>query len=131
MQLCYDTIVSNQFTHPWTDEEIDFPRRNIHRLTYKQMGEIINRSPSSIQSKIRYLPFQQKIKKHPVDSNFFKKWSPEMAYVLGFIGADGNICHSGRAYTLHIACDDKDIIQKIKYVLTYKGAYSSKVQAKW
>lgn len=111
----------NQYNRPWTPEEINFLKENIHKLTYKQMGPTINRSPSSIQSKIRYLPFQQKIKKHPVDSNFFKTWSPEMTYVLGFIGADGNICHSGRAHTLHIACDDKDVIEKIKVVLKYEG----------
>lgn len=95
-------------------------------MTYKQMGVVINRSPSSIQSKIRYLPFQQKVKKHSVNSDFFKSWSPDMAYVLGFIAADGNICHSGRAHTLHVACDDKDVIEKIKSVLKYAGPIHEK-----
>jgi len=85
------------------------------------MSIVLQRSPSSIQSKIRYLPYNQKVKKHPVNSDFFKLWSPEMAYVLGFIAADGNICHSGSAHTLHIASDDVDIIEKIKIVLEYKG----------
>lgn len=115
-------MVPNQITHPWTPEEIDFLKNSIRKLTYKQMSKfLIKRSPASIQSKIRYLPFQQKVKKHPVNSHFFKKWSPEMAYVLGFIAADGNICHSGRSHTLHIACDDKDVIEKIRRVLQYKG----------
>lgn len=122
MQLCYCTIVPNQTTHPWTSNEIEFLKDNIGKLTYKQMSKLlINRSSASIQSKIRYLPFQQKIKKHPVNSHFFKSWSPRMAYVLGFIGADGNICHSGRAHTLHIACDDKDIIETIKNIMEYEG----------
>ena len=111
----------NQFTKPWTNNEIEFLRSNIGKMTYKNMGEFINRSYSSIQSKIRYLPFQKKVKKHLVNSNFFKSWSPEMSYVLGFIAADGNICHSGRAHTLHIACDDRDVIEKIKKVLDYSG----------
>lgn len=111
----------NQISHPWTTVEIDFLRNNIGKLTYKEMGVKINRSYSSIQSKIRYLPFQKKVKKYQVNSDFFKKWSPQMAYVLGFIGADGNICHSGKAHTLHIACDDQDIIEKIKIVLNYSG----------
>ena len=116
----------NQITHPWTDGEINFLKQNIGKLTYKQMGEVIHRSPASIQSKIRFLPFQQKVKKHPVNSHFFKVWSPKMAYVLGFIAADGNICHSGRAHTLHIACDDQDIIEKIKSVIEYKGPIHQK-----
>lgn len=120
--------MSNQFSHPWTKEEIEFLRANIGKLTYIQMGTLINRSYSSIQSKIRYLPFQKKIKKHGVNSDFFKKWTPEMAYVLGFTAADGNICHSGQAHTLHIASDDRDIIEKIKKVLTYSGPIHEKVR---
>ncbi len=94
---------------------------NIGKLTYEKMGKLINRSYSSIQSKIRYLPFKKKIKKHGVNYNFFKNWSPEMSYILGFIAADGNICHSGMAHTLHIASDDKDVIEKIKRALDYCG----------
>lgn len=111
----------NQFSHPWTKEEVEFVRINIGKLTYEKIGSHIHRSYSSIQSKIRYLPFQKKIKKHSVNFNYFKKWSREMSYVTGFIAADGNVCHSGNAHTLHIACDDKDVIQKIKNVLSYSG----------
>jgi hypothetical protein len=108
----------NQFSHPWTKKDIEFIRSNIGKLTYKEIGSHIHRSYSSIQSKVRYLPFQKKIKKYSVNFNYFKKWSREMSYVLGFIAADGNICHSGNAHTLHIACDDRDVIQKIKAALS-------------
>jgi len=120
--------VPNQFTHPWKTKEINFLKENITTLTYKQMATIIDHSPNSIQSKIRSLPIQKKINKHKVNSNFFKTWSPDMTYVLGFIGADGNICHSGRAHVLHIACDDKDIIEKIKMVLSYEGPIYQKAR---
>lgn len=116
----------NQFTHPWTSQEIELLKENIGKLTYKEMGTFINRTPASIQSKIRFLPFQQKVKKHLVNSGFFKTWSAEMAYVLGFIAADGNICHSGRAHMLQIACDDRDIIEKTKKVLEYQGPIHQK-----
>jgi hypothetical protein len=113
--------VPNQFSNPWKTKEINFLKEHITKLTYKQMATIIGRSPNAIQSKIRSLPIQGKIYKHDVNSNFFKTWSPEMTYVLGFIGADGNICHSGRAHALHIACDDRDVIEKIKLILSYEG----------
>jgi hypothetical protein len=29
--------------------------------------------------------------KYKVDSNFFKTWTPSMAYILGFITADGSL----------------------------------------
>lgn len=88
----------------------------------------MGRSYSSIQSKVRYLPFKKKVKKYEVDSDFFKKWSHEMAYVLGFTAADGNICHSGNAHTLHIASDDMDIIEKIKKVMSYYGPVHQKLR---
>lgn len=116
----------NQFSHPWTREEIKFLRDNIGKLTYVRMGSVIKRTYSSIQSKIRFLPFQKKVKKHPVNSDFFKEWSREMSYVLGFITADGNICHSGNAHTLDISCDDKDVIEKIKGAMGYLGPVRQK-----
>ena len=120
--------MENQFTRPWTNNEIEFLQANIGKLTYQKMGKFINRSYSSIQSKIRYLPFKKKVKKYPVNFNFFKTWSPKMSYVLGFIAADGNICHSGNAHTLHIACDDKDVIEKIKEALDYSGPIHQKIR---
>lgn len=126
MQPCYNTIMSNQFTCPWKDEEIQFLEKNIGKLTYNEMGYVLHRSYSSIQSKIRFLPFQRKIKKHLINSDFFKVWSPEMAYVVGFIAADGNICKSGRSTVLHIACDNVDVIEKIKLTLNYEGPIYTK-----
>src|SRR3989344_9643088 len=111
----------NQFTHPWTPQEIEFLRTNIGKLTYEQMGDTLDRSYSSVQSKIRYLPFQKKIKKHSVNVNFFKNLSPETAYTLGLIAADGNVCHSGNAHVLHLASDDVDIIEKVKRLMDYEG----------
>ena len=115
----------NQYTHPWISKEIKFVCQNIKKLKYKEMGKILSRSIASIQSKVRYLPVQQKIKKYKVNINFFKNWSSEMVYVLRFIAADGNVCHSGRAHVLHIASDDRDIIFKIKKVLNSKAPISA------
>lgn len=113
--------MSNQFTHPWTDQDVAFLRQNIGKLTYQQMGVVLNRSYTSVQSKIRYLPFQKKVKKHAVNIDFFKSYSPNIAYVLGLIAADGNICHSGKAHALHLASDDKDVIEKVKRLIEYGG----------
>lgn len=111
----------NQFSHPWTETEIRFIEKNIGKLTYGQMSGVINRTASSIQSKVRYLPFQQKVKKYSVDSTLFNSWSPEMAYILGFISADGNIYKTERAHVLQIGCDDLDIIEKIQLIFKHNG----------
>ncbi|OGH13557.1 MAG: hypothetical protein A3H50_00285 [Candidatus Levybacteria bacterium RIFCSPLOWO2_02_FULL_37_10] len=69
----------NQYTHPWKQEEIELLSNKIGKLTYNQIGKTLKRSYSAIQSKVRHLPFQKKVKKHSINSNFFKLWSPEMA----------------------------------------------------
>ena len=118
----------NQFTHSWTEKEIEFVRTNIGKLTYEKIGNFINRSYSSVQSKVRYLPFKKKVRKYSINSNFFKKWSPEMAYTAGFIAADGNICHSGNAFALQIASDNLDIMEKIRIAMSYGGPVHKKLR---
>ena len=54
--------------------------------------------------------------KHKVNENFFKKWSSNMAYILGYIYADGNLenCDYIRARYIRIASVDKSSIERIK-----------------
>ena len=52
------------------------------------------------------------------NENFFKKFSSEMAYVLGFFAADGNLTlgKRGNHYIEFNSCD-RDIIEKIRNVM--------------
>lgn len=53
-----------------------------------------------------------------VNKNFFKKWSYDMAYVLGLLSADGSIRLSKRgAWYIDIGLIDKDLIKKVRGVL--------------
>ncbi|MEQ1499788.1 MAG: LAGLIDADG family homing endonuclease [Parcubacteria group bacterium] len=53
-----------------------------------------------------------------VNKDFFKKWSPEMAYVLGFFSADGYVTKNNRgAEFLCLEISDKKLINTIKTVL--------------
>ena len=51
----------------------------------------------------------------PVNTNFFNKWSSEMAYVLGFIYADG--CIGRRLNYFSISQKETEILEKIKKIL--------------
>jgi len=57
--------------------------------------------------------------KYKIDYNFFKKWTPKMAYVIGFIFADGSLEDAPyiRGKYIRIANTDLFIIQKIKKVI--------------
>lgn len=50
------------------------------------------------------------------DIDFFKQWTDEMAYVLGFLYADGNITDavSSRTQYIKFVSADKDILDKIR-----------------
>jgi intein/homing endonuclease len=53
-----------------------------------------------------------------VNQEFFKIWSPKMAYVLGFFAADGSMYRSRRSgYYLSFYSNDREIIEKIKLVM--------------
>lgn len=53
--------------------------------------------------------------KYNVDTLFFESWSPNMAYILGYIFADG--CILKDRYRLKIASCDKDHLKDILYVM--------------
>ena len=51
------------------------------------------------------------------DKFFFKKWSREMAYVLGLFASDGTMIHNKRgAHFVEFDLTDKIILQKVKRV---------------
>jgi hypothetical protein len=53
-----------------------------------------------------------------VNKDFFKKWTAEMAYILGFFAADGCITHNKRgAYFWSIQITDKKLLNSIKKVI--------------
>ena len=56
------------------------------------------------------MPMYRKINK-----DFFKIWTPNMAYVLGFIYADGNIIYTKRhTWFWSLQITDIDILEEIK-----------------
>jgi hypothetical protein len=58
-------------------------------------------------------PFKPlRVSKYPANDNFFKSWSPEMAYILGFILCDGNICNG--SLSVEINRKDIEILEFIK-----------------
>lgn len=58
---------------------------------------------------------------YSVNENYFKTWSPEMAYVLGFIFADGCIYQGSHYLCITLKKDDEDTLNSIKEMLEYTG----------
>ncbi len=66
--------------------------------------------------------------KHKVNEKFFEKWSPNMAYVLGYIYADGSLDDSPymRGKYIQITSIDEDSIQRIKNWLSSEHKINTK-----
>ena len=52
------------------------------------------------------------------NDNFFKKWTPEMAYILGYFAADGTMIKNKRgAHYIELQSTDKELIVGVKKAL--------------
>lgn len=70
-------------------------------------------------------------RKHQLNEDYFKTWSSEMAYILGFIAADGCIytstivdargTHRKHLLKINLQESDADHLEKIRNALEYEG----------
>jgi hypothetical protein len=58
-------------------------------------------------------PLNKGQRQYNINDDFFKKWSNNMAYILGFWWADGNIHISNGSYRFSIAQKDRYILESI------------------
>jgi hypothetical protein len=113
----------------WNKEELKLLREN-YKLKSNIYDFFPNRSISSINHKAARLGLQKIIRKskYRVNHDFFKKWSPNMAYVLGWFFSDGNVSSKENQINIHINRKDYAILEKIKAILSSNrpiGAYSN------
>ena len=69
------------------------------------------------------------MRKYNVDFDYFKTWSVEMAYLLGFICADGHIASSRNSLLIQLHKKDKYILENFMKFMKFEGKlydYSSK-----
>lgn len=58
-------------------------------------------------------------RKHDLNFDYFKTWTSDMAYTLGFIASDGNI--KGTRLKISVKSSDVDVLEKIKESIKYTG----------
>lgn len=106
---------------PWTEKEIELLRKN-----YGANPHVYNLFPSrtisSVNHKASRLGLPKIVRKRIYDLNhdFFKEWSPEMAYVLGFFFSDGEVSSDLRFVRIHLHKKDHLILEKINRLFESK-----------
>ncbi len=85
--------------------------------TYKKFP---NRTISSVNHKASRLGLKKQVwsgRKYKVDHDFFKEWTPEMSYVLGFFFSDGNVHYKKKVAQIRLHKKDHYILEKISRVM--------------
>ncbi|MFH1588820.1 MAG: hypothetical protein ABIA76_05790 [Candidatus Diapherotrites archaeon] len=125
----------NQFglTKPkirWSESEI-----NLLKEKYSTIQDLTILLPyktkSAIYHKSNRLRLIRPIRKryNSINENFFKKWTKESAYVLGWGFSDGNVSKDGKHFGFHLNKKDIKVLKKIKkllkseHKLTIRGDY--------
>lgn len=101
---------------------LNIPSQSCRRFTDKNLTSWLYKT-GKLRKKLRYNGPDRRIQrtKGNVNIDFFKKWSPEMAYVLGFFAADGGMfINSGGSRYLQFTSTDREILEKIRTLLLAK-----------
>ena len=95
-----------------------------NQYTRKELSKLLNRNVQTISRWIRNLsanpPYSEKPNKYAHDVNYFRNWNSNMAYVLGFICADGNVsktARNGGILQINLAKKDRNHLEKLKKLL--------------
>ncbi|KKW10040.1 MAG: hypothetical protein UY48_C0049G0008 [Candidatus Gottesmanbacteria bacterium GW2011_GWB1_49_7] len=109
-------ILQNYMVESGTNMKIALPDRTWVAIKGRARTILGLKRPQSIGSR-----------KYSANHDFFKTWSHDMAYILGFMYADGNLCihHrkscNGLIYTVNFTQKHPAILYEIKNKLKYSG----------
>ncbi|MDB1934982.1 MAG: LAGLIDADG family homing endonuclease [Clostridium sp.] len=113
----------------WQKEEDEILTEHFQYAPKNYLMDIFpNRSWNAIlQRGIKKLNLSRESQdRYYIDYNFFEDWGNDSAYIYGMIAADGHLFYeSGKmnknALQFEMADYDRDILDKIKYVMKYEG----------
>ena len=101
-------------------KKYDIPSKNCHRLTNKNLTNwpyIIDIKHKKIKGPDKRIQRT----KGGINVDFFKTWTPEMAYVLGYFSADGGMfINSGGSKYIQFVSVDYGLLEKVKRVMASK-----------
>lgn len=63
-----------------------------------------------------YTEAKQLGRKYPCDDNFFKNQNENMAYILGFLAADGNVSKKENLIAIQLLASDKELLEQFRQI---------------
>lgn len=126
-KLLYEWHWKDNLKHKEIGEKLNIPRPTIthwfKRLKIPTQSNTRFTNNNLLNVGPRKGPRKKKViktpkKRIPVNEEFFKKWSPEMAYVLGYFAADGYMSLNSRGGCfIGFSSTDLELIEKIKKLI--------------
>lgn len=110
----------NQYTTKWTTDEIRFLKENYQTTNVKSLSFKMRRSRSSIFVKASKIGLHKETSRVK-SCHFLKITNPRVAYILGYLWADGSIRNKSGSVKLKIKSDD---YQNIRPILMFIGKWS-------
>lgn len=101
---------------------LKYIKENFGEISQREMARRLNIGKTTVNNLCKN-SLRLNVARPSVNTNFFKKWSPEMSYILGFIAADGNIHwdpNPPKCYwclTITAAEKDKEHLEKIRKIM--------------
>lgn len=104
----------------FTNEEIDFIKENYNKMTANEIGRSLNRTANSIMAKAKRLKLPSKMR--TFNKDYFKNINtPEKAYWIGFIYADGYIIDNPKnrnyEFSMELKREDKYVLEHLNNCL--------------
>lgn len=97
----------------WNDNEINFLRSNYEKMSYREIGEYLGRTHSSVENKANKIGINRD-RKYKFNIDFFKNpLSEHPAYWIGFIAADGGISKDYKSFGITLKRDDYEHLKKL------------------
>lgn len=119
----------------WTNDKIDYLTANYKKFTNKELATRLSMSSGTIRKKYKELGLSKKsgyrphfALKYETQEDYFETWSPNMAYLLGFITADGHLnisdCHN--RLIIGLSQKDKCILDFVSDQISRRPYYINK-----
>ena len=101
-------------------EWVDFFNKSYTKSQIYSFCHINNKLIKKLSQSEKSIIQSENSRKYHINQDYFKTWSPNMAYIFGFWCADGCI-YNGRLFDITVHKKDKYIIKKIAEELAYEG----------
>ena len=103
-----EIIMQNKISLNEKREYLPYIKENFGRLSQREIARRLNLGKTTVNRWSKEIGLEHK--KHIVNENFFDKFDENVAYLLGYIYADGNIAWDTKKgyYTLTITASEKD-----------------------